>query len=105
MRRFRKRAAEQCTKGNLDNKDEKIKAAFALADRFMVSLHAQEFVALPQYGNCILDQIGYGRTKVRIEFNTLALQPREFTIFVLPKEQRSLTKAPNGYLLKLKESL
>ena len=52
MRRFRERAAEQCTKGNLDNKDEKIKAAFAQADRFMASLHAQEFVALPQYGNC-----------------------------------------------------
>ena len=54
MRRFRERAAEQCTKGNLDNKDEKIKAAFALADRLMASLHAQEFVALPQYGNCTL---------------------------------------------------
>ena len=52
MRRFRKRAAEQSMKGNLDNKDEKIKAAFAQADRFMASLHAQEFVALPQYGNC-----------------------------------------------------
>ena len=33
-----------------------------------------------------LDELGYGRTKVRIEFNTLALQPREFTIRVLPKE-------------------
>ena len=51
MRRFRERAAEQCAKGNLDNKDENIKAAFAQADRFMASLHAQESVALPQYGN------------------------------------------------------
>jgi hypothetical protein len=52
-----------------------------------------------------LDQIGYGRTKERIEFNTLALQPREFTICVLPKEKRSLTGASEGYLFKLKESL
>jgi len=33
-----------------------------------------------------LDELGYGRTKVRIEINTLTLQPREFTIRVLPKE-------------------
>ena len=32
------------------------------------------------------DELGYGRTKVRIEFDTLALQPRDFTIRVLPKE-------------------
>ena len=51
MRRFRERAAEQCTKGNLENKDENIKAVFALADRFMASLHAQESVTLTQYGN------------------------------------------------------
>jgi hypothetical protein len=52
-----------------------------------------------------LDQIGYGRTKVRIEFNTLALQPREFTSCVFLKEKRSLTGALKGYLHKLKESL
>jgi hypothetical protein len=32
------------------------------------------------------DELGYGRTKVRIEFDTLVLQPRNFTIRVLPKE-------------------
>jgi hypothetical protein len=32
VRRFRERAAEQYAKSNSENKDEKIKAAFALAD-------------------------------------------------------------------------
>jgi hypothetical protein len=34
-----------------------------------------------------LDELGYGRTKVRIEFYTLALQPREFTIQCSPKNK------------------
>ena len=50
----------------------------------MAGLHEQEPAALLVLAPH--DEAGYGRTKVRIEFDTLALQPRDFTIRVLPKE-------------------
>ena len=51
------------------------------------------------------DELGYGRTKVRIEFDTLALQPRDFTIRILPKVKRSLVGPPHYHLQNLKGSL
>ena len=45
--------------------------------------------SLQHFLNMVLaphDELGCGKTKVRIEFDTLALQPLDFTIRVLPKE-------------------
>ena len=53
--------------------------------------------SLQHFLNMVLaphDELGYGRTKVRIEFDTLALQPRDFTIRVLPKNKGPLLGLP-----------
>ena len=64
--------------------------------------------SLQQFLNLVLaplDELGYGRIKVGIEFNILPLLRREFTNRVLAKEKRSLTASPHHHFQTLEGSL